>query len=143
MEGLCIPPSKGLDIEKIAYSTDGYLPQDLNTLVQRALHETSLRSRRQHDKEGPPSSSLITADFENAMTGYRPISLKNISQKSGSSDVLWSDIGGLNAVKDVLIQTLEWPTKYSAIFSSCPLRLRSGYNLCILFHILFLKGHTT
>lgn len=27
----------------------------------------------------------------------------------------------------MLRETLEWPTKYGAIFARCPLRLRSGY----------------
>lgn len=25
------------------------------------------------------------------------------------------------------METLEWPTKYAAVFAQCPLRLRSGY----------------
>lgn len=117
--------SPNFDVEKVAYSTDGYLPHDLNALVQKALHEMTLRSLRQPDRQ---KRSLINSDFQTAMTGYTPISLKNVNQKTGS-DVLWSDVGGLKEVKEVLIQTLEWPTKYAAIFASCPLRLRSGYRL--------------
>jgi hypothetical protein len=33
---------------------------------------------------------------------------------------------GLHATRQVLRETLEWPTKYAAIFAKCPLRLRSG-----------------
>lgn len=33
---------------------------------------------------------------------------------------------GLRETKKVLRETLEWPTKYAAIFAKCPLRLRSG-----------------
>lgn len=37
---------------------------------------------------------------------------------------------GLRKTKEVLRETLEWPTRYAAIFAKCPLRLRSGlvYN---------------
>lgn len=34
---------------------------------------------------------------------------------------------GLRETKKVLRETLEWPTKYAAIFAKCPLRLRSGW----------------
>jgi peroxin-1 len=33
---------------------------------------------------------------------------------------------GLNGIKRILRETLEWPTKYAAIFQRAPLRLRSG-----------------
>lgn len=39
------------------------------------------------------------------------------------------DIGALANAKDVLLETLEWPTKYEPIFVNCPLRLRSGILL--------------
>ena len=34
---------------------------------------------------------------------------------------------GLAETRRVLRETLEWPTKYAAIFAQSPLRLRSGY----------------
>ena len=33
---------------------------------------------------------------------------------------------GLHETRRVLRETIEWPTKYAAIFANCPLRLRSG-----------------
>ena len=45
------------------------------------------------------------------------------------SSVQWADIGGLHETRRVLRETLEWPTKYGAIFATCPLRLRSGLLL--------------
>lgn len=34
---------------------------------------------------------------------------------------------GLAETRRTLRETLEWPTKYAAIFAQSPLRLRSGY----------------
>lgn len=34
---------------------------------------------------------------------------------------------GLAETRRMLRETLEWPTKYAAIFAQSPLRLRSGY----------------
>lgn len=39
----------------------------------------------------------------------------------------------------MLRETLEWPTKYGAIFSQSPLRLRSGFVLLPLSLIIFLS----
>ena len=36
-------------------------------------------------------------------------------------------LSGLRETKQVLRETLEWPTKYGPIFAQSPLRLRSGY----------------
>lgn len=50
---------------------------------------------------------------------------------------VWSeDLAGLHEPKRVLRETLEWPTKYAAIFAKCPLRLRSGFVQKFLLHQL-------
>lgn len=88
-------------------------------------------------------ASIANEDFEAAIAEYKPRSLREV--KLQKSDVQWSDIGGkdghlkkrntvlnfsglsgLHETRRVLRETLEWPTKYSAIFAKCPLRLRSG-----------------
>lgn len=70
---------------------------------------------------------LLPSDFISAQEGFTPLSLRDISL--AESTVAWSDIGGLTSTRRVLRETLEWPTKYSAIFNNCPLRLRSGLLL--------------
>ena len=53
---------------------------------------------------------LCEADFNVAVTGFVPASLKNITlHKPG--DVSWQQIGGLKHVKQTLIETLQWPAK--------------------------------
>ncbi len=80
-------------------------------------------------------------DFALAQAAMTPLSLRGVTLQK--SEVKWSDIGGqsvqwsvkgyaddgigLSEPRRVLRETLEWPTKYSQIFASCPLRLRSGY----------------
>lgn len=63
-------------------------------------------------------------DFEDAQADFTPLSLRDV--KLQKSDIEWSDIGGLHYVRKILRETLEWPTKYAAIFAKSSLRLRSG-----------------
>ncbi len=102
------------DLTSLEYPTEGFLAQDLALLLEKSLHYKKIRK----------SASLELQDIEKALTGFVPLSLKGI--KLNHSNVRWEDIGGLNLVKKMLRETMEWPTKYQAIFKHCPLRLRSG-----------------
>ncbi|KAG0370147.1 P-loop containing nucleoside triphosphate hydrolase protein [Gamsiella multidivaricata] len=85
------------------------------------------------DLNGVPGSSseddfmLTQADFLKAQEGFVPSSLRGVKLQSSATS--WLDIGGLNETRKILLETLEWPTKYASIFSQCPLRLRSGLLL--------------
>ncbi|KAK9728067.1 Peroxisome biosynthesis protein pex1 [Basidiobolus ranarum] len=128
-----------IDVTSIAGSTEGYMASDLRVLVQRALHNAAIRNVRSMNLEKLSELSIngknpadqeirITqGDFEQARKDYVPVSLRGV--KLESSNVEWSDIGGLKETKKILLETLEWPTKYAPIFANCPLRLRSGLLL--------------
>lgn len=113
--------AEDFNFASIAAQTDGYLPVDLRDLVDRALHQAAIRA----GKSGRVTLDLSLADVRAAQADFTPLSLRDV--KLQKSEVEWSDIGGLQETRRVLRETLEWPTKYSAIFASSPLRLRSGY----------------
>ncbi|EJC98437.1 AAA-domain-containing protein [Fomitiporia mediterranea MF3/22] len=112
-----------INFTALATQTEGYLPTDLNDLVSRAVHEAAIRS----NKASLETKEILPVDFEKAQVDFVPLSLRDL--KLQKSDVTWSDIGGLRKTKQILRETLEWPTKYAAIFAKCPLRLRSGILL--------------
>ncbi|GAA5997379.1 AAA family ATPase peroxin 1 [Rhodotorula paludigena] len=119
-----------LNCASIAAITEGYLPADLRDLVDRAVQQAAIRSLPSSSSAAAPSSDglVLTADdFHAAQQGFVPLSLRDV--KLQKSDVAWADIGGLHDARKTLRETLEWPTKYGAIFASCPLRLRSGLLL--------------
>ena len=145
-----------LNFVTLATQTEGYLPADLRDLVERATHQAAIRAASSsstpaaakpvvngivkngiHDSavngivdadvETQESLSITMDDFSQAQDGFTPLSLRDV--KLEKSSVAWSDIGGLVETRRVLRETLEWPTKYAAIFASCPLRLRSGLLL--------------
>ena len=127
-----IAPS--LDYTTLATQTDGYLPADLRDLADRAVYEASM------NRSASEILRLEMKHFVAAQKEFVPISLKDV--KLQKSEVQWADIGGrfstfkrickfdlcpgLHEARRILRETLEWPTKYAAIFAKCPLRLRSG-----------------
>ncbi|GAA6031995.1 hypothetical protein JCM8097_003379 [Rhodosporidiobolus ruineniae] len=120
--------SPSLNPASVAASTEGYLPADLRDLVDRAVQKAAIRGmgEKENVAQGEPLT-LTPADFDAAQSGFVPLSLRDV--KLQKSDVQWADIGGLHDARKTLRETLEWPTKYGAIFASCPLRLRSGLLL--------------
>lgn len=117
-----------LDFLDMAGSTDGYMPGDLAVLVSRARNEAIIRaigSNPEDSNNGP--IPLGRTDFDNALKGFTPASLRNVSLQS--STTTFKHIGGLQETRKVLLETLQYPTKYAPIFAQCPLRLRSGLLL--------------
>ncbi|KAL6065431.1 Peroxisome biosynthesis protein pex1 [Balamuthia mandrillaris] len=122
-----------LDLGEVTAETEGCYGADLLALVERAVHAASIRYLRHLSDARHRSSKtsarfeLVQEDFDEAHKGFTPSSLKGV--KLHKSEVSWADIGGLNTVKDTLKETLEWPSKFSDLFASCPLRLRAGLLL--------------
>jgi peroxin-1 len=124
--------SPTIDFLDIAGSTDGYMPGDLVFLTTRARSECLIRtisSTPQTHHSKPPSLDLILSaeDYTAALKGFTPASLRNVTLQT--STVQWSSIGGLTSTRQMLLETLQYPTTYAPIFSRCPLRLRSGLLL--------------
>lgn len=114
----------GFDLMDMVAETEGYLPNDLKTLCDRIYHESLFNSTNNILDNAVVSSK---DDFEKALQGYTPSTLRGV--KLQKSTIKWSDIGGLKEAKNIMLETLEWPTKYAPIFANCPLRLRSGILL--------------
>ena len=134
---------EGLDFLDVAGATDGFMPGDLSQLVARAKNEALVRaitggSRRSghhsmdhgfggDDDNTSSSVPLDRVDFDRALKGFTPTSLRNVTLQH--STTRFDSIGGLRETRRVLLETLEYPTKYAPIFAQCPLRLRSGLLL--------------
>ena len=125
-DGFIIQPD--LDFLDLAGHTDGYMPGDLVLLVSRARSEALIRT-----VEATPDSTdnvdihLSKEDFERALKGFTPASLRNVTLQSSATT--FDSIGGLHATRKILLETLQYPTTYAPIFAQCPLRLRSGLLL--------------
>ncbi|KAF2854526.1 peroxisome biosynthesis protein-like protein (PAS1/Peroxin-1) [Plenodomus tracheiphilus IPT5] len=112
-----------IDFLDLAGQTDGYMPGDIVLLTSRARNEALIRSVND-------SSNIVTLtrdDYTQALTGFTPASLRNVTLQSSTTK--WDSIGGLHTTRQILLETLQYPTTYAPIFAQCPLRLRSGLLL--------------
>ncbi|KAM3077552.1 Peroxisome biosynthesis protein pex1 [Clarireedia jacksonii] len=117
-----------LDFLDLAGETDGYMPGDLVLLVARARSEAMIRTVSESLKNAENGSIQLTReDFDSALKGFTPASLRNVTLQS--STTTFDSIGGLQETRKILLETLQYPTTYAPIFAQCPLRLRSGLLL--------------
>ena len=119
---------RSLDFLDLAGQTDGYMPGDLVLLVSRAKNEALIRSVDTASDAAEESNIVLKkVDFKNAMKGFTPASLRNVTLQS--SKTTFDSIGGLQKTRKILLETLQYPTTYAPIFAQCALRLRSGLLL--------------
>ncbi|KAB5551281.1 P-loop containing nucleoside triphosphate hydrolase protein [Coniochaeta sp. 2T2.1] len=123
--GFIVDPD--LDFLDLAGETDGYMPGDIKSLTARARNEALVRSLSSLPSTKVSSVPLTRTDFDAALTGFTPASLRNVTLQH--STTTFASIGGLQETRRVLLETLQYPTKYAPIFAKCPLRLRSGLLL--------------
>ncbi|KAI9694007.1 MAG: Peroxisome biosynthesis protein pex1 [Bathelium mastoideum] len=121
-EGFLVSPQ--IDFLDVSGQTDGYMPGDLSLLISRARSEALIRAISQSTEE---KVELSSEDFTSALRGFTPASLRNVSLQTSSTS--FSSIGGLKYTRQILLETLQYPTTYAPIFANCPLRLRSGLLL--------------
>lgn len=113
------------DIMDIVLETEGYLPNDLKVLSDRIFYECLYQKQLTNCRD--LQLTVTKSMLEKAISGYQPSNLRGVKLQKSTTG--WEDIGGLTEAKNVLLETLEWPTRYAPIFQNCPLRLRSGILL--------------
>lgn len=111
--------NKTTSFADMALETEGYSPLDISNLLIKLYYECKLQR----------VTTINDTIFENVINEFTPSALQNMKLHNKEGGIKWDQIGGLKMAKDILLETLEWPTKYAPIFQNCPLRLRSGILL--------------
>uniref|UniRef100_A0A4X1U6F4 Peroxisomal ATPase PEX1 n=1 Tax=Sus scrofa TaxID=9823 RepID=A0A4X1U6F4_PIG len=112
-----------LDLKRIAKETEGFVARDFIVLVDRAIH-SRLSNQSVSTRE---ELVLTTLDFQKALQGFVPASLRNVNLKP--RDLGWDHIGGLREVRQILMDTIQLPAKYPELFANLPIRQRTGVLL--------------
>lgn len=130
-----MPLDKSVELQSLAAITHGFVGADLAslareaamTVLRRVLGDTML-------KEGEPIPSeilekliLSQSDFKEALKVVRPSALREVLIEI--PNVKWNDIGGLDNVKQELIEAVEWPLKFKNDFKRMGVKPPKGVLL--------------
>ena len=131
-----MPLAKDVDLEKIAEITYGFVGADLSALSKESamcvLRKVLPELKSTDGKEAIPKSTLeklqITSeDFQNALKVVRPSALREVLIEKPTTR--WSDVGGLEKVKQELKEAVEWPLKHPNAFKNMGVRPPRGIFL--------------
>ena len=116
-----MPLAKDVSLEKLAEITHGFVGADLEALAREAAMSALRKILPEIDFElsDIPYEALleleITMDnFLEAMKEIEPSAIREVFVEV--PDVKWSDVGGLENIKQELKEAIEWPLKYPDIF---------------------------
>ena len=118
-------------LKDVARKTGGMLPLDLKQLALVASQKAARREMAHSGGRGggrDGAGGLTAPDMELALKGAQESFARRGVGVLKVPKVSWSDVGGLESVKDSLRDTLVLPLKHRALFSS-GLRKRSGVLL--------------
>ncbi|MEM3758087.1 MAG: CDC48 family AAA ATPase [Saccharolobus sp.] len=129
-----MPLSNDVDLEKLADVTHGYTGADLAALVREAAMNALRRYLPKIDLNQdkiPPeileSMEVKTEDFTNAFKEIVPSGLREIYIEV--PEVRWSDIGGLEDIKEELKEVIEYPLKYPELYQNSGIEPPKGILL--------------
>ena len=116
-----MPLADGVGLEKLAEITHGFVGADLEALAREAAMSALRKILPKIDFEMAdiPYETLmkleVTMDnFRDAMKEVEPSAIREVFVEV--PNVQWSDVGGLENVKEELKEAVEWPLKYSDVF---------------------------
>ena len=129
-----MPLASDVDLVEIARSRHGFVGADLAALVR----EAALAAVRRHllgadlgavaDSPGMLQGLFVTgADFDAAKQHVRPSAMREILVQT--PDTRWSDVGGIESVKELLRRGVELPLRNPSAFSALGIRPAKGFLL--------------
>jgi len=117
-----MPLAKDVSLEKLAEIIHGFVGADLEALAREAAMSALRKILPEIDFElsDIPYEALleleITMDnFLEAMKEIEPSAIREVFVEI--PDVKWSDVGGLDNIKQELKEAIEWPLKYPDVFN--------------------------
>ncbi len=129
-----MPATKDVDFKKLAEITHGYTGADIAALCREAAMKTLRRYLPEInlEEERIPSSILdkMEVKMEDFMLAYRevtPTAMREVYIEVPT--VHWTDIGGLDQVKNELMEAVEWPIKNPGMFQRMGIKPPKGILL--------------
>ena len=116
-----MPLASDVNLERIAEITHGFVGADLEALAREAAMTTlrKIMPKIEFEVDYIPYELLLElevtmGDFLNALKDVEPSAIREVFTEI--PDVRWDDVGGLDDVKRLLKESIEWPLKYQGLF---------------------------
>ena len=127
-----MPLAKDVNLNTIAGITYGYTGADISALIKEAamyalrklLPKIKWKEEEKLPKEALEKLKVTKADFDYAMRIVEPSAMREVLIET--PNVKWSDIGGLEKVKQELREAVEWPLTMPDAFKRMGITPPSG-----------------
>ncbi|HEX4714503.1 MAG TPA: AAA family ATPase, partial [Ktedonobacteraceae bacterium] len=123
-----------IDFTRLAHLTPGFVGADLEALCREAAMIALRRVLPHIDYEHGyiPYETLVNlnitmADFQDALREVEPSTTREVYVEI--SDTTWDDIGGMEEVKGVLTESVEWPLRFPEIYANAKVEMPRGVLL--------------
>jgi transitional endoplasmic reticulum ATPase len=130
---LAVDMSEETGLREIADMTHGFVGADLSSLCKEAaMHAIrkilpDINIEADIPQEIMEKIVITREDFQNALQNIEPSALREVFIEVPA--VRWTEIGGLESVKQELIEAVEWPLKYPEAFMAINTRPPKGVLL--------------
>ena len=129
-----MPLASDVDIDRLAAITHGFVGADLAALSREAAMSALRRLMPDIDfaQAKIPYEKLMALevtmdDALSALAEVEPSAIREVFTEV--PDVTWDDVGGLEDVKRLLIESVEWPLRYGSLFAHAGVRAPKGILL--------------
>jgi len=130
-----MPLADDVDLDRLAQITHGFVGADLQSLAREAamarLRQVFFNANFDFDQVPESVLEELTInmdDFKQALTIVEPSAIRELFTEI--PDVKWSDVGGLNDVKQLLDETIQWPLRHQDLFKKAGISPPKGIMLC-------------
>jgi transitional endoplasmic reticulum ATPase len=125
-----MPVAADVDLDHVASICHGYVGADLAALCREAAMAALRRIGGGEAGAGAfdPETLFVTSDdFEVGFAETRPSAMREFS--ADIPNVPWSAVGGLDAIREALIEAVVWPLRHKERFAAMGLRPSKGVLL--------------
>jgi len=130
-----MPLSKDVNLDELAGITHGFVGADLASLAKEAamnvLRKVLPKIKMDKEEEIPreilETLKITRKDFFESLKTVRPSAMREVLVET--PNVKWNDVGGLDNIKQELIEAVEWPIKFPESFTRMGIRPPRGILL--------------
>ncbi|MFB6303891.1 MAG: AAA family ATPase [Haloferacaceae archaeon] len=121
-----MPLADGVDLDRLAARTHGFVGADLESLVKEAAM-AALRRARRGTGAAPADLRVTREDFETALASVEPSAMReHVAERPTEG---FDTVGGLEEAKATLERAVTWPLRYGPLFEAASTDPPSGVLL--------------